>query len=117
MSLSKTEVINRVATDYLGILMLGQSLQSQDFTRIKEGYNEVYAYLKTKNLVTWVSSGDVPTNLVPHVVAMIADNCKDVYGVSNDRLLRIKDHFNKAESKIRELVLPEFISQTQPHNF
>lgn len=117
MSLSKTEVINRVATDYLGILMLGQSLQSQDHTRIKQAYNEVYDYLKTKNLVTWVSSGDVPTNLVPHVVAMVADNCKDTYGISNDRFLRLKDAFNRAEPKIRELVLPKFVSQVEPKNF
>ncbi len=117
MSLSKTEVINRAATDYLGILTLGQSLQSQDFTRIKQAYNEVYAYLKTKNLVTWVSSGDVPTNLVPHVVAMVANNCYNVYGVSKDRFARIKADYIIAEPKIRELVLPEFVSQVEPKNF
>jgi len=117
MSLSKTEIINRAATDYLGILMLGQSLQSQDFTRIKQAYNEVYAYLKTKNLVTWVSSGNVPAKLVPYVVVMVANNSLSTYGVSQDRLLRIKTDFSLAESKIRELVLPEQISQAQPNNF
>ena len=52
MSLTKNEIRDRVATDYLGILQLGQSLQSQDDVRILQGYDEVYEYLKKKGLAS-----------------------------------------------------------------
>lgn len=117
MALTKAEIRDRVASDYLGILPLGQALQEQDKVRIEQGYDEVYEYLKEKKLATWASTASVPTNLVPHVTAMVADNCHKPYGVDQNRLLRIQTAFIRAEPKIRELVLPEYVSQEEPKDY
>ncbi len=117
MALTKSEIRDRTASDYLGILTLGQALQDQDKERIEEAYDEVYEYLKEKKLATWASTASVPTNLVPHVVVMVADNCHQTYGVSPERLSRIQRDFVRAEPKIRDLVLPEYISQEEPKDY
>lgn len=117
MSLSKNDIRDRVASDYLGILPLGQALQHQDSTRILQAYNEVYEYLKEKKLATWAFTASVPTELVPYIVVMVAENCHQTYGVSQERLLRIQTDFIKAEPKIRGLVFPEYISQEDPKDY
>lgn len=101
------EIRDRAAND-LGILRLGQSLQSQDSTRITSGYNEVYQQLKVDGLATWTSSGDVPTELVPHVVVLVAHNCLNAYGVAPERYQRIINASGvdgeKAKKEIKKLV-------------
>ena len=108
------EVRDRAAND-LGILRLNQTLQAQDSTRITAAYNEVYAALKKDGLATWTSTGDIPTDLVPHVAALVADNCLSTYSVSVDRYTRIKnmvgpDDGNKSKRALRKLVTPDYVS-------
>jgi len=86
---TKAEVRNRAASD-LGLRRLGQALQDQNKVRIEEAYDEVYADLKVEGLATWTSTGAIPAEVVPHVVALVADNCLGTYGVSIDRYNRIK---------------------------
>lgn len=116
MSQTKTEVINRAA-NMLGVLAFGQSLASQDSTRITQGYNEVYAYLKNKGLATWASTASVPDELVFFMASMIAYSCINDYGVSNDRYQRISADANSAEQNIRALVIPAYVSQQDPTDY
>ncbi len=104
------EVRDRAAND-LGMLRLGQSLQSQDSTRITTAYNEVYQQLKTDGLATWTSTGAIPTELVPHVVAMVAENCLNTYGVSAERYQRIKLAVAAAEKQLPRLINNSGISE------
>lgn len=104
MALTKNQIRDRVASDYLGILQLDQDLQHQDNTRISQAYDEVYEYLKTKGLATWSSTASVPNSLVPYMVALVAKNCYSTYGLSQERQARIISDSSIAESKIRELV-------------
>ena len=104
------EVIDRAAND-LGLLRLGQTLQSQDNTRISAAYDEVYAMLVNEGLAIWASTADVPDALVPHVAALMADNCINTYGVSKERFQRIKTASVPAMREIRKLTAPDFISQ------
>lgn len=97
------QVIDRAGND-LGLLRLNQSLQAQDATRIETAYNEVHATLVRRGLSTWAIDGVVPDELVPHVVALMADNCLSTYGVSNDRFQRIKLESGQAIRKIGELI-------------
>ena len=106
---TKAELRDRAAND-LGLLRLGQSLQSQDTTRIESAYAEVYADLKTEGLNVWASTGTCPTELTPHVAALIADNCLNTYGVSPARYQRIKIAAGRAKPEIRRLVTPRFES-------
>ncbi len=96
------EVRDRAAND-LGLLRLGQSLQAQDSTRITTAYNEVYQQLKVDGLATWTSTGAIPTELVPHVAALVAGNCLNTYGVSTERYNRVASQANIARKEIRKL--------------
>lgn len=100
---SASGIRDRAAND-LGLLRLGQALQDQDKTRIESAYDEVYAQLKNEGLATWASTADVPDDLVPHVVALVAQNCLSTYGVSNDRYTRITNSSSSALREIRKLV-------------
>lgn len=116
-----SEVVDRAAND-LGILRLGQSLQAQDSTRINSAYNEVYAQLKTEGIATWTSTGAVPAEVVPHVAALVADNCLGTYSVSNDRYTRIKNAVgandgDRAKRAIRKLVSSDYPSMADPVDY
>jgi len=117
MALTKAEIRDRVATDYLGILQLNQSLQDQDKTRIEQGYDEVYEYLKTKGLATWASTASVSNDVAPYMIIMVAENCRTTYGLSKEREARIIGKFVNAENNIRELVSLDQPLQEDPRNY
>lgn len=116
MALTVEEIRDRAANE-LGILPLGQPLADQDDTNITQAYNEVYAYLKKRGLATWGSTADVPDDVSPYVVAMVAWSRVNGYGVSNDRYKRLQLAFVAAEPAIRKLVLPSYVSQEEPTDF
>ncbi len=107
---TRAETRDRAASD-LGILRLGQSLQYQDATRIEAACDEVYEQLKEEGLAVWASDGEVPTKLVPHVVALVADNCLNTYGAAPERYIRIKNASSIAYREIKKLVTPQYASQ------
>ena len=107
---TKSEVRDRAAND-LGILQLGQVLQSQDAARISSAYDEVYAQLKKDGFAVWASTASVPNEITPHMAALVADNCLGVYGVSNDRFNRIKLAAIDGKREIRKYATQDYISQ------
>jgi hypothetical protein len=109
-------VVDRAAND-LGLLKLGQTLQAQDSTRITSAYNEVYAQLKKDGLATWTSTGDIPADLVQHVVTLVADNCVNTYGVSDSRYKRLKMDVPAARREIRKLTAPNYVSMDNAQEF
>ena len=116
MASTKANVRDRAAND-LGILQLGQSLQSQDSTRIEQAYDEVYAELKKDGYATWAATGSVPDELTQHVVALVAFNCVGAYGVSPARYQRIVGAAALAKPEIRKLTTPDFESLLQPVDY
>ena len=121
MSKTKAQVRNRVGSDYLGILRLGQSLQPQDDDRISAAYDEVYEQLKKDGLATWASTASVPAAIVPHIVALIAQQCQATYSLSLPRqaLLLQTAGLNgeNAKNEIRKLASQDFASQNDPVDF
>ncbi len=113
---SKQAIRDRAASD-LGRLRLGQQLQYQDQVRIESAYDEVYEDLKDEGLAIWASTADAPTRLVPHLVALVAENCLDTYGVPNDRYQRIKLAAQQAKPEIRRLVIPRHESLEAPTDY
>ena len=117
---TRNEVRDRAAND-LGLLMLGQSLQAQDSTRILAGYDEVYASLKKDGLATWASTAEVPDEVVPYMVTLVAHNCLNVYGVSVERYNRIMllagTNGEVARGEIRRLVKPDYVSMDDPTDY
>ena len=121
MSKTKAQVRNRVGSDYLGILRLGQSLQPQDDDRISDAFDEVYQQLKTDGLATWASTASVPAAIVPHLVALIAQQCQATYSLSLPRqaLLIQTAGLNgeNAKKEIRKLASQDFASQDMAVDF
>ena len=116
MAQTKLETVDRAATD-LGMLRLGQALQSADQTRVNQAYDEVYADLKEEGLATWTSTGSVPNGLVPHVVALICLNCTETYSLSSDRYQRLSVKWTKAKPEIRRLVAPHYESISEAKDY
>jgi len=103
------EVRDRAAQD-LGILGLNQTLQSQDSTRITSAYNEVHAQLKKDGLATWTSTGSIPTECVPYVANLVANNCLSTYSIPNDRYTRIKNEVRTSMRELMKLASPDWMS-------
>lgn len=121
MSKTKAEVRDRVATDYLGKLRLGQVLQPQDDIRISAAYDEVYEQLKKDGLALWSSTASVPAQIVPYMVVLVAQNCQGAYSLSNTRLKLILEDAGEngenARTQIRKLASMDFASQDEPVDF
>ena len=111
-----TEIRDRAAND-LGLLRLGQTLQSQDATRISSAYTEVYAMLKKDGLAAWTSTGDIPAEYVKYVIALVVDNCVNTYGVSDSRYQRLKIEVPGALREIRKLAAKDHASMEDPVDY
>ncbi len=116
MASTTEEVRNRAATD-LGILKLNGTLNDQDKVRIDKAYDEVYAELKREGIATWTSTANVPNEFVPHIAAMMADNCLGTYGVSTERFGRVKDKAVVARREVRKLGEPAYVSMTDAQDY
>jgi len=113
---TKAEIRNQ-ALSLLGRLRLGQSPQNQDKVSVDQAYNEVYEGLKTIGLATWSSTAEVPNDVTPHVVALVAMARVDTYGVSDSRYTRILNRASIAEREIRKFVTPKYESLEEPDNY
>lgn len=117
---TKQEIRDRSAND-LGILRIGQSLQAQDNTRILSAYAEVWAELNAESIAPWQITESVPDELVKHVVALVALNCLNTYGVSDKRYIRIMnaagDDGVKAKRAIRLLVATPYVNTDEVEQY
>lgn len=105
------------AAQKLGLLRLGQELQSQDADRITQAYLEVYNKLKKDGFATWAYSGDIPEEFVNDLAFMVAESCLDDYGISQARYERIKIGAQNAMRDIMKFASPEYVSQEEPRDF
>lgn len=112
--MNKAQAIKRAA-NLLGILRIGQSLPADKELRISEAYDETYDQLNSENLTIWDT--DIPDRVVPHLVAIMALNCCDDFGVSNARYQRIVGKANVALREIRKHTQPEYESNDDPEDF
>lgn len=89
MALTIPELIQRVGED-LALVPIGQSLESQDFSRVQSCYNEVYQRINKAGYATWSSVGDIPDAAVPYVAIIMQEKLLTSYSVSEIRYNRIK---------------------------
>lgn len=112
--MTKAEIIKRAAY-LLGILRIGQALPADKNLRLDEAYEEVYDQLNSENIAIWDT--EVPDRIVPHVVALMALNACDDFGVSPARYQRIVGKANVALREIRKHTQPEYVSNDDPEDF
>jgi len=105
------------AANELGVLRLGQSLQTADQTYLNQKYDETYAELKNEGLATWISTGSVPDELVSHVTALVCQKCSEVYSLSDNRYQRLSARWNAAKREIRRITTPSYESLEDPKDY
>jgi len=114
---TKADVRDRTA-ELLAVKRIGgQTLQHEHVARINSAYDEVYDALKEDGLAVWASAGAIPDRVVPHLVALMAWNVIDDYGVSNERYSRIVSRASVAMSEIKKAVRAPYESQEAPADY
>lgn len=81
----------------------GQTPNAADTAEITAAYNEVYAYLDSRNLTTWETGEDVPDEMVPFVVALMCRSRLDHYGTPEPRRSEIRADASGAILEISRL--------------
>ena len=111
---SKTEA-KQLAGELLKIVPIGQAMQSQHDTRMGEAYDEVYGSLQVKGLAVWDSTAEMPDEITPFFVTLMAHNKMDQYSVSDKLhgriLFKAGEDGEKAIGNIRNLVNGSYISE------
>jgi len=117
---TKTEA-KQLAAEMLKIVPIGQAMQSQHDTRMGEAYDEVYGQLQVKGLAVWDSTGEMPDEITPYFVTLMAHNKFDLYKVSDSLYQRILfkagPEGEKAVGNIRYLVNGSYISEDDETDF
>lgn len=117
---TKEEVRQRVGED-LGLVPIGQALESQDDARIEATYNEMYARVKEKGLASWTAAGDVPDRVMPYFCLLIEEKLLTSYSVPESRNIRIKNDAGedgeKAMLALAEMTIQEYESTDEPQDF
>jgi len=112
---------NQLAGELLRLVPIGQALQSQHDTRMGEAYDEVYAQLQVKGLAIWDSTGEMPDEITPFFVVLMAHNKLDLVGVSTELYQRILfkagSDGEKATDNIRNLVNPSYTSDDEQTDY
>lgn len=116
MSLTKEQIKARVASA-LEIVPLGQSLESQDSTRLDQAYTEIYEELESKELAIWAINDPVPSSIANYVINLIAVNCLLDYPQSTEKNNLIYTTGASALSNIRKVVYPTYISTDLPKDY
>jgi len=111
---SKAEA-KQLAAELLRIVPINQTMQSHHSTRMGEAYDEVYAQLQVKGLAIWASSAEMPDEITPHFVMLMAYNKKDLVGTSESQYQRIMIEAGvdgeKSIGNIRNLINPAFVTE------
>ena len=114
------EVRQRVGED-LGLVPIGQDLESQDQLRIDATYTEQYARLKDRGLALWPESGPVPDKLAESFCLLMEVKLLVSYSVPESRYLRITTQAGPdgqlALAAIAGEAVEEYESHDEPTDF
>lgn len=117
---TKAEIRQRVGED-LGLIPVGQTLESQDQNRIDATYTEMYERLKEKGIATWPSAGPVPAKLVPSFCLLMCYHLLTSFSVPDSRYVRITQDAGPdgslALNALASFALPEYESHNDMADF
>lgn len=117
---TKAEVRQQVGED-LGLVPVGQDLESQDVTRIDAAYTQTYERLKEEGLAAWPSAGPVPDKLVPYLCLLMEQRLLISYSVPESRYVRINSECgpdgSMAMKNIARLIVQEDSSLNDPADY
>ncbi len=101
MAKTKAEMRNRALVK-LGKLPLGQTPDGAASSDMEDVYDQVYARLELKGMVTWSSTDSVPDEYVEDVTALMAFERSE--GIPDSRYIRIRDDANRAFINISSII-------------
>lgn len=116
-----TEQVRQQVGEELGLVPVGQTLESQDQSRIDNTYAQAYAYLKEKGIVGWAAAGDIPDKYIPYLTLLMESMLLIAYSVPEARFNRITlaagPNGDNAVAKIAMLTVQEYSSNDQDCGF
>ena len=111
--MSKTKAqIGTLALQMLRVVEGDSTPDTNDTTIIEEGYDEVYARLRTRHLVSWGSTGSVPNECIMPVAALVADSRIGFFQVPIDAFTDVKSKASRAEGDLTEVLAQDYVPQT-----
>jgi len=117
---TKAEVRQQVGED-LGLVPIGQNLESQDQLRIDATYAQVYGRLKEQGLAAWPILGPIPDQLVPAFCLLMEQKLLTSYSVPDNRYIRINTDAGQdgveAIKQLAALVIQEYDSPRYPADY
>ena len=105
------------ALEELGVLPLGQTPTADQSDKIKTAYDQVWEALDRRNIAVWGKTEDIPDAYVNPVVALVAAQRLNVFGVSNDRYARVAGAARGAEDEIRRLNAGDWMNTSGVEDF
>ncbi len=106
------ELRNKVSFK-LGIGARGNTLESSISDDLDQAYAEVYARLRSEDLVSWAFTSEVPDELITPVVDLVAFSRVDEYGVSAERWQRVANSASQAEVRIRRTLKDDYFTDEE----
>lgn len=85
---TRQELRQQIGED-LGIVPVGQDLESQDVLRIDNAINQAYAVLKSRNIAGFALDGAIPDEMMMYLALYIESQLLISYSVPESRYLRI----------------------------
>lgn len=105
MAKTKAELRNRSLV-MLGKLALGQTPTAALSNDMEDVYDQVYARLENRGLVTWSSTDSVPDEFVEDITALMAFERTE--GVPSERYARIAEAASRAVLSISDTISGEW---------
>lgn len=110
MAKTKAEIRNR-ALVMLGKLPLGQTPTSLLADDMEDVYDQVFADLNSRGLVTWSSTDSVPDEFVDQIASLMAVRRSE--GIPNDRYARIAAAAAGAIQSISRIIEGKWVNQRE----
>ena len=113
MAKTKTE-LGTLALQMLKAVDGDATPETNDVTVIEAAYDEVYAMLAEKHLVSWSPTGDVPDKAVMPVAYLVAESRLTLFTPPQINIALIQNGAALAEGNLTTLLAMDYVHQDIP---
>ena len=109
--------IGVLALQALKVIEGDATADPNDVTVIEDAYDQIYARLRTRHLVSWGSTGSVPDEAVNPVMALVAEARIGFFKPPQDAAADIRFKASTAFTDLTEVLQPDYVSQPVPAEY
>ncbi len=113
---AKADIYNRTLKK-LGVLGRNQTASATDTADMTAAYNELYAKLDRKSLISWDTDDEIPDEFSDAITALMAKSRLDEYGVNLVRRQSILSEAATGMVLLAELHAPPLAGETEHEYF